>query len=136
MSNYSGSFTTVNVNGDFNGWCGSCNPLTDMGSGIWEVTLPLTSDSIDFKYTVDGWTDQENFVGGEPCTKTKGGFTNRYLRILGDTAIGTVCFNSCSACTTAPPAASGDIQFNVDMSDYSSPFFAVYVSGTFNSWER
>ncbi|NDB65884.1 MAG: hypothetical protein EB168_09495, partial [Euryarchaeota archaeon] len=46
MSDYTGSFTTVNVNGDFNGWCGTCNPLTDMGSGIWEATLPLTVDSI------------------------------------------------------------------------------------------
>ena len=82
MSGYTAPFTTVHVNGDYNGWCGTCNPLTDMGSGIWEVTLPLTADSIDYKFTVDGWTDQENFSGGESCTKTKGGYTNRYLRIL------------------------------------------------------
>jgi hypothetical protein len=100
MSNYTGSFTTVNVNGDFNGWCGACNPLTDMGSGIWEVTLPIAADSMDYKFTVDGWNDQENFAGGESCTKTKGGFTNRYLRILGDTAVGTVCWNSCSVCSS------------------------------------
>ena len=42
-----------------------------MGSGIWEVTLPLAVDSIGYKFTVD-WTDQENFAGGEPCTKTIG----------------------------------------------------------------
>ena len=107
MSNYTGSYTTVNVNGDFNGWCGAYNPLTDMGSGIWEVTLPLGVDSIDYKFTLDGWTGQESFSGGESCTKTKGGFTNRYLRILGDTAIGTVCFNSCSGCTAPPPPPVG-----------------------------
>ena len=99
MSNNTGSFTTVNVNGDFNGY-GACNPLTDMGSGIWEVTLPIAADSMDYKFTVDGWNDQENFAGGESCTKTKGGFTNRYLRILGDTAVGTVCWNSCSVCSS------------------------------------
>ena len=134
MGNYSGSFTTVNVNGDFNGWCGSCNPLTDMGNGLWSVTLPLSSDSIDYKFTLDGWNGQENFSGGEPCTKTKGGFTNRYLRILGDTTIPTVCWESCTTCPVAPPATPGNITFSVDMSDYSGIFSNVYVSGTFNSW--
>ena len=134
MSNYSGSFTTVNVNGDFNGWCGSCNALTDMGNGNWSVTLPLSSDSIDYKFTLDGWNGQENFAGGEPCTKTKGGFTNRYLRILGDTTVSTVCWESCSTCPVAPPAVQGNITFSVDMSNYSGVFSNVYVSGTFNSW--
>ncbi|NBR83881.1 MAG: hypothetical protein EBT52_09160, partial [Flavobacteriia bacterium] len=131
MSNYTGSFTTVNVNGDFNGWCGTCNPLTDMGSGIWEVTLPLTADSIDYKFTVDGWNDQESFAGGESCTKTKGGFTNRYLRILGDTAVGTVCWNSCSVCT--PPSTGGNVTLSVNM-NAECAYDSVSVSGDFNSW--
>ena len=131
MSNYTGSFTTVNVNGDFNGWCGACNPLTDMGSGIWEVTLPLTADSIDYKFTVDGWNDQESFAGGESCTKTRGGFTNRYLRILGDTAVGTVCWNSCSVCT--PPSTGGNVTLSVNM-NAECAYDSVSVSGDFNSW--
>ena len=26
LNNYTGSFTTANVNGTFNAWCGACNP--------------------------------------------------------------------------------------------------------------
>ena len=38
------SYTTVNLNGDFNGWCGSCNPMSDAdGDSVWTVTLPLVS---------------------------------------------------------------------------------------------
>ena len=60
----------VFVNGSFNGWCGNCNPMDDSdGDGVWTVTLPLTQDSIEYKLTVDGWNDQENFPGGS-CTKT------------------------------------------------------------------
>ena len=36
-------FTTPEVNGTFNGWCGAtCNPMTDANSdGIWEATIAL-----------------------------------------------------------------------------------------------
>ena len=134
MSNYGGTYTGVFVNGTFNGWCGSCNPMTDMGNGIWEVSLPLAVDSIDYKFTLDGWTGQENFSGGESCTKTKGGFTNRYLRILGDTTVSTVCWESCAACPGGPAPVAGNIQFNVDMDEYNGLYSKVYVSGTFNGW--
>ena len=64
MRDYSAtSYTTVNLNGDFNGWCGSCNPMSDPeGDSIWTVTLPLTADSIEYKFTLDGWTGQENLT--------------------------------------------------------------------------
>ena len=63
MNQYGGSTANgVFVNGTFNGWCGNCNPMDDSdGDGVWTVTLPLTQDSIDYKFTVDGWNDQENF---------------------------------------------------------------------------
>ena len=41
MNDYTGSFTTPEVNGTFNSWCGNCNVMTDAdGDGIWTVTLP------------------------------------------------------------------------------------------------
>ena len=71
MRDYSGSYTTVNLNGDFNSWCGTCNPMADAdGDSIWTVTLPLTADSIEYKFTLDGWTGQENLTSGSACTKT------------------------------------------------------------------
>jgi 1,4-alpha-glucan branching enzyme len=55
MNDYTGAFTAVTLNGTFNNWCGSCNPMTDANAdGIWEVTLPITGSSIEYKYTLDG----------------------------------------------------------------------------------
>ena len=78
MNQYGGSTANgVFVNGDFNGWCGNCNAMDDSdGDGVWTVTLPLTQDSIEYKFTVDGWNDQR-------------GFTNRFLAISGDTTLAT-----------------------------------------------
>jgi hypothetical protein len=92
----------VNINGTFNGWCGDCNPMDDTdGDNVWEVTLPLVvGDEIRYKYTVNGWTDQEGFEGGESCTNTNdAGNTDRVLTIPeNDITLSTVCFNSCETC--------------------------------------
>ena len=87
MNTYAGSQTapyTVNINGTFNGWNGTSDPMSDAdGDGVWDVTLSLNSGtSIEYKFTVNGWSDQENFAGGEPCTVSSGGFTNRFLAVL------------------------------------------------------
>ena len=107
MSQYAGSQGagyTVNLNGTFNGWCGGCNPMTDAdGDSIWEITLPFNiGDSLRYKFTVNGWSDQESFISGAPCTNTNsGGFTDRFLVVpSSNTDLGVVCFNSCSACVS------------------------------------
>ncbi len=134
MSEYTGTYSGVFVNGTFNGWCGSCNPMTDANNDdVYEVTLNLAVDSFEFKFTTDGWTDQENFVGGEACTKTSGGSTNRFEIVTGNTVLPEVCWNSCSACSGTPPTGN-DITFKVDMADYSGTYDTVYVNGTFNGW--
>ena len=135
MNQYSGSTANgVYVNGNFNGWCGSCNAMDDSdGDGVWTVTLPLTQDSIEYKFTVDGWNDQENFSPGGSCTKTDGGFTNRFLTITGDVVLPSVCWNSCTACVSAP-SGTNDVTFSVDMNNYPYTYTTVYVSGDFNGW--
>jgi len=98
MRDYAGSYTTVHLNGDFNSWCGTCNPMTDSeGDSIWTVTLPLTADSIEYKFTLDGWTGQENLTSGTACTKTSGTFTNRFAAFTGDTILPGVAWESCAA---------------------------------------
>jgi len=106
MSQYEGSFGGAFVNGTFNGWCGACNPLTDNGDGTWSATLSLEAGTIEYKFTLDGWNNQEGFEGGESCTTTIDGFTNRTLTIEGDTDTGTVCWNSCEACSSDIPGCT------------------------------
>jgi hypothetical protein len=69
--------------------------------GIWDVTLPLPNGAIEYKFTLDGWNGQEQFVGGEPCTVTNGGFTNRSYTVAGVADLGVVCFNTCAACVSS-----------------------------------
>lgn len=101
MSNYTGTIATgVFVNGSFNGWCGSCNPLTDMGNGVWQATLPIPAGNIEYKFTIDGWNAQENFTPNDACIDPNTGdnFYNRYLQITSDIVLPAVCFNSCDPC--------------------------------------
>lgn len=127
------TFTTVNLNGTFNGWCGACNPMADPdGDSIWTVTIPLLNDSIEYKFTLDGWTGQETFAGGETCTKTSGGFTNRFAMLHGDTVFKPVCYESCASCQTVP--AAYNVGFQVDMNQYTGAFTTPEVNGEFNGW--
>ncbi len=133
MRGYSGTYTTPEVNGDFNGWCGNCNPLTDADNdSIWETTIAITADSIEFKYSHDAWAGQENFAGGEPCTKTVGGFTNRFAILSGDTTFPAVCWESCDVCASTTPNV--DVTFQVDLSQYTGSYTEVNLNGTFNNW--
>jgi hypothetical protein len=101
MNNYAGAaFTGVFINGTFNGWNGTSNPMTEtsLGSGLWDVTLPLPNGTIEYKFTLDGWNASEQFAGGETCTITTGGFTNRVYTVAGVADLGVVCYESCVAC--------------------------------------
>ena len=125
MRDYSGSYTTVNLNGDFNSWCGTCNPMSDPeGDSIWTVTLPLTSDSIEYKFTLDGWTGQESLTSGSACTKTTGIYTNRFAVLNGDTILDGVAWEDCSA-------KSGQVYmtFQVSMMYQTVDASGVYLAG-------
>ena len=101
MAGYDGSYGMVNLNGSFNGWCGDCTPMSDDdGDGVYEVTVALPLGTIEYKFTVDGWTDQENFTPGDACTSTIDGFTNRTHDVAGSSALDVVCWESCEACPT------------------------------------
>tara|TARA_Y200000002_G_scaffold79951_1_gene63004 strand:+ start:2478 stop:6173 length:3696 start_codon:yes stop_codon:yes gene_type:complete len=101
MSNYPaglGADDTVYLNGNFNGWCGECNPMSDDdGDGIWTLTLPFEDGNYEYKFTVNGWNSQEDFTEViEGCTVTDGTYTNRGLTVAGeDMTLPTVYWNLC-----------------------------------------
>ncbi|MCT4622804.1 MAG: T9SS type A sorting domain-containing protein, partial [Schleiferiaceae bacterium] len=134
MNSYTGPFNTPEVNGTFNGWCGNCIPMSDAdGDGVWEVTVPITMDTIEFKFSFDNWAGQESLQQGLPCTITQNGFTNRFMVLSGDTVLDPVCWESCSACTGVPTTAN--VKFMVDLSDYTASSYAeVNLNGSFNNW--
>ena len=78
--NTASGFTIPEVNGTFNSWCGSCNPLTDANNdSIWESTISLPAGIIEYKFSFNNWQKQETLTPGSSCTVTNSGFTNRVL---------------------------------------------------------
>ena len=70
MAGYSGAYGMVNLNGSFTGWCGSCVVMDDTdGDGVYAVTVDVPAGTVEYKFTVDGWADQEYFTDGDVCTE-------------------------------------------------------------------
>lgn len=97
--NQSGLSGTVYINGAFNGWNGTSNPLSDDNAdGIWEGSVELLAGAQEYKFTVNGWDFSESFDGSESCTTAPAEFVNRVVTVSGSATLPTVCWNSCSAC--------------------------------------
>jgi len=134
MSNYPaglGADDTVYLNGNFNGWCGECNPMSDDdGDGIWTLTLPFEDGNYEYKFTVNGWSSQEEFTSvTEGCTVTDGTYTNRALTVAGeDMTLPTVYWNLCPGET---PGVFYDVTFSVNTENITVGSNGVYVGGGF-----
>ncbi|MEY4329783.1 MAG: hypothetical protein RL609_531 [Bacteroidota bacterium] len=129
MNNVSG-FSVANVNGTFNNWCGACANMTDAnGDNIWEITINLAAGTYEYKFTADGWNQQENLTPGSPCTVTNFGYTNRSLNVTGDTVLPVVCWGACSLCSNVYP-----VTFKVDMNTVTSAYVLPTLNGSFNGW--
>ena len=133
-SNYPGGLgadDTVYLNGNFNGWCGECNPMSDDdGDGIWTLTLPFEDGNYEYKFTVNGWSSQEEFTSvTEGCTVTDGTYTNRALTVAGeDMTLPTVYWNLCPGET---PGVFYDVTFSVNTENITVGSNGVYVGGGF-----
>jgi hypothetical protein len=117
MNEYPGAYGTVNLNGSFNGWCGPCVTMTDdNGDGVYEYTQELEQGLVyEYKFTVDGWTDQEMFDEGMSCTSTIDGFTNRTLEVTEDVVLPEVCWAACGVCNAEPvPGCTDAVACNFD----------------------
>ena len=116
-------FTTPEVNGIFNAWCGNCAPMSDAnGDNIWELTIPLNTGIYEYKYAYDTWAGSEALTAGDPCTVTNSGFTNRTLDVTGTLVMDTVCYGTCISC--------GGINVN----EMNAEGFSIYPNPVQNSF--
>ena len=133
MAGNTGAFTTPEVNGIFNGWCGGCAPMSDAnGDGVWELVISLQPGTYEYKFANDSWAGQETLLPGSSCTVTAGNFTNRVITVSQDAVLPVVCWGSCSACgiNNGP----FNVTFKVDMNQSGQTFTTPEVNGTFNGW--
>ena len=116
---------TAYVAGGFNSWCGDCDPMFDLdGDGIWERNIILPTGFHEFKFMTNQWAGLiEGFEVGAPCTNTtydgSNVYTNRVFQVASSPLdLGTVCFNSCEACSPIEPIYHV-ATFRVEMPDPS-----------------
>jgi hypothetical protein len=134
MNQVTAGFTTPEVNGFWNNWCGNCNAMSDAnGDGIWEVTIPLeVGTTQEFKYSADAWTIQEMNDPTAPCTNGNATYTNRVLVVpAADTTLPVVCWSSCYGCTV-------DVTLQVNMAwevaNNAISADGIHVAGDFQGW--
>jgi len=126
MKDVTASYTTPEVNGTFNGWCGNCNSMTDANNdGIWDVTVQLAAGNYEFKYAADSWTIQESLMPGMPCVITTGANTNRILSVSSDTILSAVCWESCASCGSTPPVTKDQIKLPINWDDTATVDYTV-----------
>jgi hypothetical protein len=99
MSQSGETFTTPEINGTFNNWCGGCAPMSDTdGDNVWEITVSLPVGTHEYKFAYDSWAGQETLTSGSICTVTADGFTNRVITVSENIVLDEVCWESCEAC--------------------------------------
>ncbi len=135
MSNYTGGLgadDTVYLNGSFNGWCGECNPMSDDdGDGIWTITMPLDDGAYEYKFTVNGWNNQEQWTadGTPDCAENAddGTYENRALTVAGDDlTMPTVYWN---LCVGEEPGATYNVTFSVNTANITVGANGIYAGG-------
>jgi len=107
MSNETLSATDViKLTGTFEGFTGPGSPhvmTDDDADGVYEVTIPLTTNSLyEYKFIVNDWGRQEFFDENDACVYQAPGstFWNRSIELGNleeNVDAGTICFNTCSA---------------------------------------
>ena len=94
-------YSDVFVEGNFDGWCGGCNPMDDSdGDGIWDATFWLSPGTIEYRFALYWGMIQEEFSGPliDGCTVDTEAWVNRGLTFDTDTVLNPVCWESCDRC--------------------------------------
>ena len=128
------TFTTPELNATFNNWCGNCNAMSDAdGDNVWDVTISLPEgDSIEYKYSADGWTIQEMNDPSASCTNGNVTYTNRVLTIpAADTVLPVVCWSSCDACAIEVTLS---VNMSWEVANGAIDSSGVHVAGTWQAW--
>ncbi len=100
MSNETVSPDGVHIAGSFNGYDPAATALTDMGNGLWEVTLTLAGGDHQIYKFINGTSYDFAETVPEACGEPDGyGGYNRYLDVpMTNTVLDPVCFGACTAC--------------------------------------
>lgn len=106
-----GAGDVIYLNGGFNSWCGSCEPMT-LSNGIWSKTLVLPPGEYEYIFTKNGWSDIGQPAPNSSCDYKKcDGFYNYGFTIphgSGSIQLPTYCWDECTSCDSCPADIDGN----------------------------
>ena len=111
-------FSTPEVNGTFNGWCGNCFSMSDPdGDNIWDFTTLIGIGSYEYKFSADNWNIAEDLDSTLSCvtsvTDSTGTFVNRTLVVSNsDIVLPVVYWDGCSSAPVSGCTDSLAVNFN------------------------
>jgi len=116
---------TPHVNGSYNGWCGSCfNDMSDEdGDGTWSHVQYFSEGEMhDYKFTINGWDNQEDLTGLDCAVETDGYWNRQFTAGAPNTSqTQTFCWGTCDAeCETSSSCGDGVCDDSEDCSTCSS----------------
>ena len=79
MGQVAATFTTPEVNGNWNNWSAGTAMTDADGDNVWEATIALLSGNYEYKFAADGWTIQEMNDPTASCTNGDPIYTNSCL---------------------------------------------------------
>jgi hypothetical protein len=131
MSEQNVSPNGVHLAGDFNNWNPNATLLSNLGSDIFGVTLPLVIGSgVQYRFVNGNTTSDFEIVPSQCGVPAGGGLFNRYLTVPeNDSTLIAVCFSNCSECLTVVT-----VTFKVDMKEEIISPNGVHLAGSFNNF--
>lgn len=90
----------VHLVGNFQGFDSEATPLTDIGGGLWSITLPFVAGQVlEFKY-INGnvFGQDENVPAACGVDNGFGGFNRTYTTTASDASIAAHCYGFCVPC--------------------------------------
>ncbi len=98
----------VHLAGDFQGWDPASTLMTDLGGGIYAITLDIPPGSYQFKFVNgDAWGTDE-IVPIACGIDDGGGIYNRPLTVASDMVLPAICFGQCNLCEPASFVMNGN----------------------------
>ncbi len=98
----------VHLAGDFQGWDPSLTLMTDMGGGIYAITIDLPPGSYTFKFINGNAWGMDETVPPACGLDDGGGIFNRSVTIVDDTTLAAICFGQCNLCQPASFVMNGN----------------------------
>jgi hypothetical protein len=126
LSGVCANIDSVDIAGPLNGWAGG-DMMTDMGNGIWEITVRQAAPSFKFK--------ARHFSDGSSSPNWEGG-GDKEPSFSSDTVLPVRCFGADVYGPCAPKPAPADITFRVDFAQSNyTPATDIYLIGDFTGYQ-